>query len=258
MTRTNYINRFPFLDKIQPGMCPNFYLTGESVSLLEETAVEMAKLIKKKKLINFRGLESYFSILMPYYDSLSSAEQFMNRLLDSYSIARDCYDSYKGIIIVECAKEWSEFGYNSALEVLTSFISLHQEICFILLIPKREGTKNHGSFLGELAKNQLWIKYECKTVCIQDCIELFCSEATSAGYSISEDVKRKLENLLRERSEFLTDNRTTVLHLLKQIQLNKILQSMDNNEILETDLDIMSGLSDKTNKPGIGFNSKIR
>lgn len=75
---------------------------------------------------------------MPYYDSMNSAEQFMNRLLDSYSIARDCYDRYKGIIVIECSEEWSEFGYNSTLEILTSFIGSHEEVCFFILMPEKK------------------------------------------------------------------------------------------------------------------------
>ena len=95
MPDINYRNRFPFIDRIQSGKCPNFYLTGKSVGMLEDTAMEMTKIIERQKLINFRGLRPCFSILMPYYDSMNNAEQFMNRLMDSYSIARDCYVSVK-------------------------------------------------------------------------------------------------------------------------------------------------------------------
>ena len=111
MTGNNYTNRFPFLDRIPSGMCPNFYLSGKSIGLLENTAMEIAKIVEKKKLIDFKGVNPFFSILMPYYNSKNDAAQFMNRLLDSYSIARDCYDFYKGILIVECSEEWSEYGY---------------------------------------------------------------------------------------------------------------------------------------------------
>lgn len=254
----NYTNRFSFLDRIQSGMCPNFYLSGKSIGLLENTAMEIAKIIEKKKLIDFRGLTTCFSILMPYYDSMNSAEQFMNRLMDSYSIARDCYDLYKGILIIDCSEEWSEFGYNCTLEMLASFIGFHEEICFIILMPEKKASKYRDSLFGEFTKHQLWLRYECETLDIQECIAMFCREAESIGYSLNNEAIHKLENLLQERSEFLTDNKTAVLQLLKQIQLNKILQSRGNNQIVEKDFSIISGLSNKSSGAGIGFNSKVR
>lgn len=255
---TNLINRFHIMDRIQPGMCPNFYLTGRSMGLLEDTAIEMAKIIQTKKLLPFRGLVPYFSILMPYYDSISKAEDFMHRLMDSYSIARDCYDLYKGIIIIECSEKWSEYGYNSSLELLNSFIGRHDEICFLILVPEKNESKYRDSLYGEFTQKRLWLRYECKTLNIEDCISLFCREAENAGYSVDDDAKCKLENLLKTRSEFLVDNRTAVIQLLRQIQLNKTLQPGTNKQISETDFDIISGLSDKSNRSGIGFNAKIR
>lgn len=258
MPDINYRNRFPFIDRIQSGKCPNFYLTGKSIGMLEDTAMDMTKIIERKKLIDFRGLRSCFSILMPYYDSMNSAEQFMNRLLDSYSIARDCYDRYKGIIVIECSGEWSEFGYNSTLEILTSFIGSHEEICFFILMPEKKESKHRDSLLGELTKNQLWIRYRCETLSIEDCIILFCREAKSTGFSVSEGAIHKLKELLQERSEFLIDNKSTVLQILKQIQLNNLIQIKESDQIDESDFGIISGLSDKSNGSGIGFNSKIR
>lgn len=48
MLEINYRNRFPFIDRIQAGKCPNFYLTGKSIGMLEDTAMEMAKKLKEK------------------------------------------------------------------------------------------------------------------------------------------------------------------------------------------------------------------
>ena len=212
----------------------------------------------RKKLIEFKGLMPCFSILMPYYDSVSKASQFMSRLMDSYSIARDCYDLYKGIIVIECSEDWSEFGYNCSVELLTSFISKHKEVCFFILMPEKKETRQRDILFGELTKNQLWIRYECETLNILDCITLFCDEAEALGYFVTEDAKDKLVSFLRERSEFLTDNKTTVMQLVKQIQLNKLLNPNISNQICENDINIVSGLSERINGAGIGFNSKIR
>lgn len=258
MAGNNYTNRFPFLDRIPSGMCPNFYLDGKSIGLLENTAMEIAKIVEKKKLIDFKGMTPFFSILMPYYNSMNDAAQFMNRLLDSYSIARDCYDLFKGILIVECSEEWSEYGYNSTLEMIASFIDSHEEICFIILMPEKKASRYRDSLFGELTKHHLWLHLECETLDMQECISLFCREAESIGYSVNDDAILKLYNLLQERSEFLTDNKTAVLQLLKQIHLNKILQPRGSNQIDETDFSIISGLGDKANGTGIGFNSNVR
>ena len=258
MTGINYINRLNVLDRISPGKCPNFYLNGPSISLLENTAVEIAKIIQKKKLIQFKGLVPCFSIIMPYYDSINSAEQFITRLMDSYSIARDCYDLYKGIIIIECSEDWSEYGYNGSLERLHSFIGNHDEICFLVIVPEKKQSKFQNSLYGEFTKKRLWIRYECKPLNIESCLNLFCHEATCAGYSVTDEAKLKLKNLLQERSEFLLDNKAAVMQLLRQIQLNKMLQPGSNKQIKEDDFNSISGLSDKTNSSRIGFNSKIR
>ena len=241
MSGNNYTNRFPFLDKIPSRMCPNFYLSGKSIGLLENTAMEITKIVEKKKLIDFKGVNPFFSILMPYYNSMNDAAQFINRLLDSYSIARDCYDLYKGILIVECSEEWSEYGYNSTLEMLVSFIDSHKEICFIILMPEKKESRYRDFLFGELTKHHIWLHLECETLDIQECISLFCREAESIGYSVNDEAIQ-----------------TAVLQLLKQIHLNKILQPRGSNQIVEADFSIMSGLGDKINGTGIGFNSNVR
>lgn len=260
MQDVSYRNRFSFIDRIQPGKCPNLYLTGKSIGMLENTAMEMVKIIERKQLIDFKGLMPCFSILMPYYDSINSAEQFMNRLLDSYSIARDCYDRYKGIIVIECSEEWNEFGYNNTLELLTSFIGSHEEICFFILMPEIKESKHRNILFGELTKHQLWIQYICETLSIENCITIFCREAKLKGFSVSEGAVLKLKELLQERNEYLIDNKSVVLQLLKQIQLNRILQPKENDsaQINESDFGIISGLRDRSSGTRIGFNSKIR
>ena len=87
---------------------------------------------------------------------------------------------------------------------------------------------------------------------------MFCHEAKSTGFSVSDGAVHKLKELLLQRSELLIDNKSAVLQLLKQIQLNKILQPKESNQINESDFGVISGLSDKSNGFGIGFNAKIR
>ena len=91
--------------------------------------------------------------------------------------------------------------------------------------------------------------------CVAGDNTIFCAVRTVDDTIILMD---KLKKLLLQRSEFLIDNKSTILQLLKQIQLNKILQPKESNQINESDFGVISGLSDKSNGSGIGFNAKIR
>lgn len=256
----NYQNSsiYNALDRLKPGFCPNFYFYGISTGLLEKTAIKIIQIIEQKRLIDFKGLMHSFSIIMPYYDSIDKAELFMKRLFDSYSIARDCYDLYKGIIIIECADEWSKFGYNKSLDLLTSFIGDHEEICFIILMPEKRTSKYRDSLFGEFTRNRLWLLYECKTLEIATCIDLFCEKAEKENFTVSAEAKEKLTSLLKNRTEFWTDNESTVNQLIKQIQLNKLVRP-DLKKIIQTDdLIFVSGMSEGRDDATIGFNSRIR
>lgn len=60
MSNYNLLNRFHIMDMIEPGLCPNFYLLGKSISLLEETTVELTTIIE-------RSLQMEFSKVVLYY-----------------------------------------------------------------------------------------------------------------------------------------------------------------------------------------------
>ena len=64
MSKINYFSRFNIIDKLEPDNLPNFYLTGSSVGLLEDTASELVKIIERKKMINFKGLFFIFFLFL--------------------------------------------------------------------------------------------------------------------------------------------------------------------------------------------------
>ena len=97
------------------GKCPNFYVTGTSIPAMEKLGMSIVKIIEEKKLISFKGLVKHFTIKMPYFQDDELASNFFEHLKKSYSIARDCYDRYSGLILVELSKEWTRRGYQSSL-----------------------------------------------------------------------------------------------------------------------------------------------
>lgn len=146
MVHRRLLKGFQIMNEIEPGTCPNFYLWGESVSKLEADANELTAMMEMDKVMQFQGALKSFSIFMPYYENAGKAEQFMYHLRDSYSIARDCYDRYQGILIVECSEEWSRSGYNPCLEQFLHFIREHREVCFLILCQRRR-RKVSGGFI---------------------------------------------------------------------------------------------------------------
>ena len=241
MVHRRLLKGFQIMNEIEPGTCPNFYLWGESVSKLEADAKELTAMMEMDKVIPFQGAVKSFSIFMPYYENAGKAEQFMYHLRESYSIARDCYDRYQGILIVECSEEWSKFGYNPCLEQFLHFIREYQEVLF-----------------GEFSKNQLWIRQKCETMKIQECMTLFCEDAERSGYSVTEEAKQKLSGLLETRNEMQLDNETLVLQLIRQIQLDKLMQPETEKQIGEEDIRTVSGLPEKEMpRKEIGFRAEI-
>ena len=241
MVHRRLLKGFQIMNEIEPGTCPNFYLWGESVSKLEADAKELTAMMEMDKVIPFQGAVKSFSIFMPYYENAGKAEQFMYHLRESYSIARDCYDRYQGILIVECSEEWSKFGYNPCLEQFLHFIREHREVLF-----------------GEFSKNQLWIRQKCETMKIQECMTLFCEDAERSGYSVTEEAKQKLSGLLETRNEMQLDNETLVLQLIRQIQLDKLMQPETEKQIGEEDIRTVSGLPEKEMpRKEIGFRAEI-
>lgn len=251
------LNGFQAMNKIEPGACPNFYFWGESVSKLEADSGELISRMEMEKLIHFQGAVKSFSIFMPYYKNRKEAEQFMYHLWDSYSIARDCYAQYQGIMVVECSEEWSRFGYNLYLERFLHFIREHREICFLILMPTEKKAKQQEVLFSEFSKNELWIYQKCETMDIQECITLFCKEAKRSGYSVTAGAKQKLADLLKVRSEIQLDNKTLVLQLVRQIQLDKLIKLDEKKRIVEKDIRIVSELQDRTQRKEIGFHVGI-
>lgn len=127
-----------------------------------------------------------------------------------------------------------------------------------MLMPTEKNAKYQEALFGEFSKNQLWIRQKCETMKIQECMILFCEDAERSGYSVTEEAKQKLSGLLETRNEMQLDNETLVLQLIRQIQLDKLMQPETEKQIGEEDIRIVSGLPEKEMpRKEIGFRAEI-
>lgn len=132
--RENIIRRLMELEENFPAE-NHYYFTGKSILLLEAYGV---RLIEKETKMVFKGIVKHFSIVVPYFDDLKGADKFLCELRESVSIARNCYDEYSGIILMEFDIEWSIHGVNESLIKVLEYIGAFNQIRFIVLLPDTE------------------------------------------------------------------------------------------------------------------------
>ena len=76
--------------------------------------------------------------------------------------------------------------------------------------------------------------------------------------STLDPTKQKLSGLLETRNEMQLDNETLVLQLIRQIQLDKLMQPETEKQIGEEDIRTVSGLPEKEMpRKEIGFRAEI-
>jgi len=235
------------------GKCPNFYVMGTSTSAMENLGVRLAETIEENNLIPFKGLVKHFTIKMPYFDDVKSANDFMSHLQNSYSIARDCYDSYSGIILVELSKEWIKKGYNSTFNYFLDFVLNYEQVCFIILALGVKGIEEEKVLYSEFTRCGVWMKIQSKTPSIDQCVDLFQKFAKEYGFDVLENAKKVLAEKLKIREEIETENIVIVQQLLKQIIFNRSVEQDNNKVIDENDIVFIAGTEKKTQIKKMGF-----
>lgn len=229
---------------------PNFYITGNSVPALEKLSLEIVRVIKEEKRLSFKGVVPYFTIKMPYFSDQDTARNFLARIKESYSIARDCYDSYEGIIIVEMAEEWSKKGSCSLLHMFLSYVQSYETTCFIVLVPGKE--KKETDFYSEFIQYGIWMKIKSQTPSVKKCVEAFETTAILKGFKVSKEASMLLQKNLEERTETDTENYVIVQQLIKQIIFNRNMEDSENRMIEEKDI-MISNTGNRTSRKKIGF-----
>lgn len=243
------------LEKVRriSGKCPHFYVTGTSIPAMEKLGMSIVKTIEKEKLLLFKGLVKHFTIKMPYFQDMRSACEFLEHLKRSYSIARDCYDFYGGIILIEMSKDWAYKGYNSSLSMFFDYVQECEQACFVMIVPESSNEEDNKNFYAEFVRCGIWMKVRSKTPSVEQCVDAFQKEAEGYGFQIAESAKELLKEKLESRKEHEVENMTVVQQLIKQIVFNRKIEMDFNWLINENDFEFISGTGKKKQTGKIGF-----
>ena len=236
--------------------CPNFFITGDSCSLREKYGFEIVNMLCEKRVIDFKGIAKYFTIHLPYCVGTKDMSSFLTHLQNSVNIAQDCYDKFKGIVMVELEPGWASNDYEKCVQLFFNYIKAHENICFILLFPGRIEQKQCRAFYNEVADYGYWVSIEVASPTIDQCIELFSEKASKLGFTVKKDILDDLRVLLKNRSQEYTDNTDAVEQLLKKIEFEHLISGETKKEIDKNDIFCISG--QKNLKPRIGFGTENR
>ncbi len=242
------------LRKIDGHSCPDFFLTGTSYSSLERAALELADGIEQRKLISFMGTKQKFSIIMPYFSDQQSAKSFVRRLGESVSIARDCYYQFRGIVIIECDREWSKKGSNSSMQIVFDYLKRHDEICFIVLAVDDGGSKEHiNTIYNGLCSVDFWLPVNIESYTPEECVDCIEATAKRSGLNIPESVKESLVQIFRNRDETDVSNQEIAEKLIRQILLRREVNPNYSPEIDISEISYLGGASKPHSSGRIGF-----
>lgn len=249
--------------KIQADKCPNFFLYGESLCMLEQQSINLAKQLEQKCFIRYQGIVKSFTILMPYYETVQEAKKFLNHLNYSLKIARDFYEKFCGTILIEMDSKWAEYGENSALHFFADYMRKKPEICFILLLSGTRDTRGNMEKIGwELSSAGIWMRLPMESPDVDICVGQFCKMANKKGFYVPERTKKALYDQLDKRCEADIDNMEASRLLLEQIIFQRSMTRNCPNIIEPEDIQGMSGVQTdgaKNNEPArpIGFMSNL-
>lgn len=238
------------------GLSPShhhFYLTGKSVIALETYGVILVEQIEKISKMNFKGIVKHFSILMPYFDDAKGAEKFISQLKESVSIAKDCYDEYAGFIVIECDKDWENFGTNEFITLVLEYIKSLSQVRFVVLFPYiyKKGTE----LFNALSTIGVWANVEIEDIEIRAYMESLKKKINKAGFQISEQNQEELCLTLEKRQSEIIDMEAMLTQWLSQVCLNRSIAEDFSKEIGLEDIQLLSGITLKKGNYTIGFRS---
>lgn len=235
---------------------PCFFIRGNSLPMLETASLDLAATIENEYSMRFKGIVKHFTIKMPYFSDENGEYGFMERLRECVSIARDCYDSYCGLILIELDKEWGVRGVNTNFQCLSTYIRNNPQICFVIHALQNKKINYLDKVYFELSSSALWIQMNLKVPDSERCVKYFQNTAADLGYSLSDEVKALLPQLLEDIDISKYDVNYTVKQMIQQIDFDRHMQQSDDKVIKTEDImDIMNitnaNLADREIK--IGF-----
>lgn len=244
--------------RIKKGECPNFYISGTSIPAMENLAFRLAETIIEEELMSFKGLVTHFTIKLPYCEDMKAANDFLEHFKNSYSIAKDCYDSFCGIILIEVSEDWVYKGRNKALTKILDMFQACKQICFVFIVPIKEKKGKEDRFYPELLRCGIWMKIHSQTVGVEQCVLLFEKTAKENGLMVSEEAKEVLKSKLALREETEIENVVVVEKLIKQIAFERSTENDCKKCVSGQEITNILGKERSTQKNTIGFTADNR
>lgn len=233
---------------------PSFFLYGKSLFSLERLALDITKTVEESHQMQFHGIVKHFSINMPYLGERNDAERFLKKIEESVSVARDCYSSFQGIIIVELSKEWIRNGMTSYFSVFTDYICTHRDISFVVIVETEKDDADVEFIRQALLGSTLWLELQMAENELVHCVKLFRSMARDLGLKVSEEADRVIPEMLEKADTSVMTLEQVVCQTLLQIELEKRAAEAEMVIGLDDLLLLPRGIQDKP-KNIIGFTS---
>lgn len=207
--------------------------------------------------IPFKGIVKHFLIRMPYMESAREISFFVEKFREAISIARDCYNEYRGIVIIEISSLWLENGINSNFSCLSSLIHEYKNNCYIVTAAGKIKDSVKNDITNTLKESAILIEIKSHVKESQNLSEIFASTAADMGYVITSDAKTMIEKYLSEVCKYSGDIRQLIIQNLFQIDMTK---KLSHSEKIITEADIAALPKRSEFNPGkniIGFGPYI-
>lgn len=241
------------LKYLKDSECPNFFICGKSVSAMEKLAMRMVQKLEEQEALKFKGMCKHFTIIMPYFDSENGMFSFWGHLLNSISIARDCYDAYCGFVLIEMSDKWGDEGPNDYLGMIFEHIRDQDSMRFLMLCPEGKNSKQMDCLFAEFASYLPCLKVYSATPTVHQCLSIFNEQAKQKGFLVSEDANLYLRQKLKERDEKKTENIDALNTLIKQICFEKEFNRNNDKTIEVEEIQMYFLEKQKKNRVPIGF-----
>lgn len=226
------------ISTLPSSLFPCFFIQGSELQTLRYTSLELAKMVINNCKRTYRGAVKSFTIKFPYICDDSAETDFLQRLKKSVSIAKDCYDSFTGLICIEINPEWSYRGPNQHFHCLTEYIRENQQICYILhAVQSKTNVRIHTEEVFCALKNSaLWIRIDDTPPELEPFIELFQTISHVLGFQISCEACELLPELLQSQVLTSTAAAPVILRILGQLELDRRVSHNPDKAITENDI----------------------
>jgi len=232
---------------------PCFFIRGNSLPVLETSALGLAETMEEECNMRFKGGVKHFTIRMPYFSDLDGEQKFMEHLKESVSIAKDCYDSYCGLVLVEMDKEWCVRGVNPYFRCLPAYIKSNPQICFIVNVMQSKGAEYVDKLYFELSSAALWMKMNVKEPDSVRWVSIFREAAEEMGYYLSVEAVSLFGQLMETAEVSSYDVKQMVKQMLLQIDFDRYIKRNEDKCIYPEDIKDIANVTVSNKEMRIGF-----